>query len=701
MLRRKGSLKIKIVILMSIILAAVCSGLGLMAYHNIYNSLTGNIEEMLPKLAVEAARLIETKMSSQFNSLETLTSNEKVVFFGSAQEENPGTEVLLNQEAKRQGYKRMAVVDSHGDVLYNDGQKADIKDTDYFQKAIKGEKIISDPLASGDGNNIEMIFSVPIKLGDNVIGVLVAIRDGYELSNLAKEISVGKTGNVFIVNNDGRTIAHSNKEILSSLIKINIGGTDAVSSATKTAGTEETDAVSSATTAHGSKNEGLGNKNYNEIQEQMIKGETGFGEYEYNGVPMYLGFSPISYWGWSVAVQVEQEELLSGLSILKRDTILTSLIFLALSLLVVYFFAMRLTKHLENLKYYTTLLGEFDLTFAISDELLKQNDEIGEMSNDFHLFINSVRNMVKSIVDETQNVNALVAMSHQNIAVLTSELEDTAATVQELSAGMEETASSTEEITATSNEIESAVEAVAVKAQEGAVSANEISKKAVSLKDSSLELQTEADQTRLTIKQGMDEALEKVKEVDKIKTLSEVILQISAQTNLLALNAAIESARAGEAGKGFSVVAEEIRKLAENSKNTVKEIQDTLGVILKVVENLSGSSRQTLEYIETKVVDSYKESVLVGENYDQDAQSINDWATELSATSQELLASIKTVSEGITEIAKATEAGSEGTTHIAHKVSRIKDKANEIKLETDNVKVSADNLQDLVKKFKV
>lgn len=701
MRKRRSSLKTRIIVLMSIILVAVCSGLGLMAYHNIYNSLSGNIGEMLPKLAVEASRLIEARVSSRFDSLETLALNEKIVSLAGAQEESPEVKALLDREVKRQQCIRIAVADVHGNAVYNDGQKAVVKDTDYFQRAVKGEKFVSSPFASGDGSNIEMIFALPVKSGDNIVGVLVSVRDGYELSDLAKEISVGKTGNVFIVANDGRTIAHSNKEILSSLIKAKVGGTDAVSSATQTAGAGETDAVSSATAKSGSGKGGSGYQNYDAILGRMIKGETGFDEYEYKEVPMYLGFSPVAYSGWSVAVQVEKTELLSGLSILMRDTVLASSIFLVLGLLAAYFFGMRLTKHLEKLKYYTTLLGNFDLNFEISDELLKQNDEIGEMAYNFRLFVGSVHGMVKRIVDETRNLNALAAMSHQNIAALTSDLEDAAATVQELSAGMEETASSTEEITATSNEIENAVETVAAKAQDGALSANEISKKAVSLRESSLELQAEADRTRSTIKETVDVALEKAKEVEKIKTLSEVILQISAQTNLLALNAAIESARAGEAGKGFSIVSEEIRKLAESSKNTVKEIQGTLAVIFEAVDNLAGSSRQTLEYIETKVVDSYRESVLVGENYDQDAQSINDWAMELSATSQELLASIKTVSEGIAAIAKATGTGSEGTAHIADKVSRIKNKANEIKIETDNVKESADNLQDLVKKFKV
>ncbi|WP_088186105.1 methyl-accepting chemotaxis protein [Desulfosporosinus sp. FKA] len=328
-------------------------------------------------------------------------------------------------------------------------------------------------------------------------------------------------------------------------------------------------------------------------------------------------------------------------------------------------------------------------------------DEIGELGNAINTMQNSIREIVKAIKIETEHVNQASKITNKSIFGLTSNLEDISATVEQLSAGMEETASSAEEMNTMSGEIENAVETIAKRAQDGAKSAGEINERAIQLKNNSTVLQTDANETRISIKKVMDEALEKTNEVEKIRLLSEAILEISAQTNLLALNAAIEAARAGEAGRGFSVVSEEIRKLAEKSKATVDEIQITTDIVFDAVKNLADASKRTLEYIETKVVDSYKESVKVGENYGKDAFYINEFATDLSATSEELLASIKTVSEAMNEITTASNEGAEGTANVADKVTKIKEKADEVEGEMTTIKQSADYLKDLVSKFAV
>lgn len=339
----------------------------------------------------------------------------------------------------------------------------------------------------------------------------------------------------------------------------------------------------------------------------------------------------------------------------------------------------------------------------LSAEPLKvdSKDEFGQLGHAINSMQNSVKDIVTSIISETENVNKSLAVFNKDIKNLTLELESISATVEQLSAGMEETAASTEEINSSSHEIESAVGTIANKAQEGAETAEEVSKKALSLKDSSVKLQADANKTRISIKKVMDEALEKTKEVEQIKILSETIFEISSQTNLLALNAAIESARAGENGKGFSVVAEEVRKLADSSTKAVKGIQNTIAIVYEAVNNLSDASKRTLDYIETKVVKSYKDSVLVGENYNKDASYISNLVADFSTTSEELMASIRSVSESINEISKASSEGATGTNDIAEKVSKIKDMADEVKNETVYIKESAEHLKATVSKFNV
>ena len=354
----------------------------------------------------------------------------------------------------------------------------------------------------------------------------------------------------------------------------------------------------------------------------------------------------------------------------------------------------RLTKHLG-------IIATGDFSIPVDEKLLKARDELGDISRAVNTMQTSVQDIIKAVIAETKKLNESANSSNRNVTELSENITYTSATIQQLSAGFEETAASTEEMSATTTEIESAIESIAGKAQEGALSANEISRNANELKDSAMKSQEEAFSIRQGIDTRMGMAIEKSKEVQRIQALSDSILQISSQTNLLALNAAIEAARAGEAGKGFSVVAEEIRKLAEESKAAVNEIHHTIRIVFEAVKTLSETSGETMEFVDMHVVDGYRKLVEAGENYDKDAAFIEDMVSDLSATSEELLASMKSVTDSINGISKAADESAAGISDMAEKVARISEMAGEVKSESNNVRLSAELLNNMVSRFKI
>lgn len=541
----------------------------------------------------------------------------------------------------------------------------------WYKAALKadGKQIYTDVYIDTDTKQPVVTLSQAIKTSDGNKNTVVSIDiELSKLSDLFSKEKIGENGYTFLLNNDGRFLIHPeytfNEDISKSQTIYNIS-----------------------------------NGSLKEIGEKLTTSTSECLKSDLDGVNKIYYSENIDHTNFFVVSTLTEKDFtkdLNNLMIVIISILVISILFFSG---IISIFIGHITNIIKHLVDGIKQLADGNLNYKINK--VNRNDELGILASSIYAMQDSLSNIIKSIKVETEKINDAITISNSNITDITTNLEDASATIGELSSGIEETASSTKEINTISKEIVSAINSIAVKAQDGVASADEISLKAVSLKDNSMKLQNEANETHFRIRNTMKEAFEDIKEVDNIKILADAILEISSETNLLSLNAAIESARAGEAGKSFSVVAEQIRKLAENSKITINEIQSTVEIIFKAVNNLSDISKQTLTYIETKVLDSYNDSVSVGENYEKDALYVNNLVTYLSSTSEELKSSIKVLAESITNISEANNEGAIETNEVALKILKIKDKANNVKFETNQLQESASHLNDLVLKFNI
>ena len=337
--------------------------------------------------------------------------------------------------------------------------------------------------------------------------------------------------------------------------------------------------------------------------------------------------------------------------------------------------------------------------FAV--EVQASNDEIGVLVTNLGKATNNLRELIKMSVGIIQNVNQSATDSADAVTNVASSSEEIAASTEQVSAGLQEMAAAAEEISASSDELKTSIKELENMAIQGSQEAKEIEQRAQELKSEALAAKTKATGIYEKEEQALAKAIEESMVVKKIADLTKAISGIADQTNLLALNAAIEAARAGENGRGFAVVAEEVRKLAEQSSNTVQEIEQLVGQVINATENLSKGATNVLVFINDVVTPDYGKLVQTGNQYENDAKTVFTLTEGFSTTAKQLTEVVNSVAVAISNVTQTISQGASGAEEVAAASGNVASELEYVNQTMARLSEQASSLTEAISKFKV
>ncbi|MER2079785.1 methyl-accepting chemotaxis protein [Psychrobacillus psychrotolerans] len=384
------------------------------------------------------------------------------------------------------------------------------------------------------------------------------------------------------------------------------------------------------------------------------------GSYKDKSVYAYY-FEP---WGWTIGIAVFQDEFYEGLNVLKYVIIGATFILIIISSLVFYLAIRRKINTLKEVAEASIKIADGHVYVT---NLHESNDEIGQLAFAF----NKMSQQLHTLVEKTKNTSEQLLDSATNLSAISEETsassEEVGRAITEIATGTQEQAHDLEDISRRVDLLSDSIETMGKQSKV----MYDITKHAEQVSSEGLEIVHQLQQSNTNSLAASQEVSYEVKslngKINQITQVMETIETIAEQTNLLALNASIEAARAGEYGRGFSVVADEIRKLAEQSKNATHQVQGVVSAIVtettKTVETVEGTMK-TANKLNDDVVLTQSKFVQMSDSVKQITKSIMAVEKEMDAmTSYKRL-----MSEGIESASSVSEQTAASVQEIASSI---------------------------------
>jgi methyl-accepting chemotaxis protein len=391
---------------------------------------------------------------------------------------------------------------------------------------------------------------------------------------------------------------------------------------------------------------------------------------------------------------IAQKELMFSITI--------NMILLIVSLVIAAVLSMILSKQITDplikIKDFALRLSSYDFSNQIT---ITRKDEFGQTGNALNQAQENVKDLVKTIMENSQDISASSEELSATVEELFSKVVIIDEAVESIASGMQESGAVTEEISASIEEVDSSINILSSRAMDGSNISNNAKDRAIEVKHSSENAINETRKIYNEKKEKMEKAIEDGKIVESIKVMADTIGGIAEQTNLLALNAAIEAARAGEQGKGFAVVAEEVRKLAEQSGEAVKNIQETIAKVQGAFKSSIEAGSDMLDFVNTKVNDQLDAYGDTGIKYYDDSDFVSKMSDEIAAMSEEITATVGQVSDAVQNMAESSQKSSEKAEDIRESMNETTKAIEEVAKTAQSQADLAQKLNEMVQKFKI
>lgn len=408
----------------------------------------------------------------------------------------------------------------------------------------------------------------------------------------------------------------------------------------------------------------VGNRNYR----SEMDGE----EYilVYNNIPEYH----------LALIMADKSEEVFAESVKMQDTILVYCIFIGILIVGAgYLVSWRITRPLNAVEEAVDNLGALSLVKSSKiGKYVGTHNEVGKIATAVYKLGDVWGNIISTMHDCTKSLSqGSQTMKDAAVSLVDCAVENMA-TTQQLSASIANVNIAIQQVECEINNIAGLVDGVSRKVVDSG-------EQSVSLMDTTRKMAQNADCTLAAMgkrvqetKHSIEEAAESLQSLKKINEMADSILEITSQTNLLSLNASIEAARAGEAGRGFSVVASEIGKLADNSSQTVNEIQKICGETDRGIANMDMCFQKVVGFME---------------------QDVAQYFQGISAASRQCQTAVEGFEEAIADIRKALDGVVRSVANIRQQIMDVSNSAKENEVGIDNITDKAQVTNQMAEKI--